>query len=55
MEHTVNNTILQPFRQCSGSVTFWYGSESADLYLLLTDPDPAPDPVLFVSDLKDTN
>jgi hypothetical protein len=37
------------FTQCSGSMTFWYGYESADLYLWLTDPDPA----LFGSDLQD--
>jgi hypothetical protein len=47
------------FDQCSGSVTFWYGSESADPYLLLIDPDLDPDPdpalALFVSDLQDTN
>ncbi len=29
---------------CCGSVTFWYGSGSADPNLWLTDPDPAPDP-----------
>ncbi len=42
-------------RQCSGSVTFWYGSgsESAEPYLWLLDP--APDPALFVSDLQDIN
>jgi hypothetical protein len=39
--------------QCSGSVTFWYGFEFADPYLLLTDP--ALDPALFVSDLQDAN
>jgi hypothetical protein len=43
-------------QQCSGSVTFWYGS-GWDPYLRLTDPDadPAPDPDadpdLFVRDL----
>jgi hypothetical protein len=26
-------------KQCCGSVTFWYGSGSADPYLWLTDPD----------------
>ncbi len=35
-------------RQCSGSVTFWYGSGSADPYFWLADPDPA----FFVSDLQ---
>ncbi len=39
--------------ECSVPVTFWVGSESADPYLLLTDPDPAPDPALFTSDLQD--
>jgi hypothetical protein len=33
-------------RQCSGSVTFWYGSGcgsgSSDTYLRLTDPDADP-------------
>jgi hypothetical protein len=44
--------------QCCGSVTFWYGSGSADPYFLLTDPDsdpdptPAPDPGIFVCDLQ---
>jgi hypothetical protein len=37
--------------QCCGSVTFWYGSGSADLCLWLTDS--APDPVIFVIDLQD--
>jgi hypothetical protein len=37
--------------QCSGSVTFWYGSGSSDPYFWPTDPDPA----LFVSDFKDAN
>ncbi len=39
--------------QCSGSITFWYGSGSSDPYRLLTDS--APDPALFVSDLKVAN
>jgi hypothetical protein len=46
-------------QQCSGSVTFWYVSESgsAELYLYLTDPspDPAQDPDPFVSNLQDAN
>ncbi len=48
-------------KQCSGSVTFWYGfrrgSESSDPYLRLTDParHPAPDPDLFVINFQDTN
>ncbi len=37
---------VQPSDQCSGSVTFGYGSGSVDLYLWLTDPDP--DSALFV-------
>jgi hypothetical protein len=43
--------------QCSGSVTIWYGSGSADLYPGLTDPDSDPDldPALFVSNLQDAN
>jgi hypothetical protein len=28
--------------QCSGSVTFWYGSGSRDPYIWLTDSDPGP-------------
>jgi hypothetical protein len=40
-------------RQCNGSVTFWYGSGSADPHLWLRDT--APDPSLFVSDLQDAN
>ncbi len=40
-------------------MTFWYGSGSADPYLLLTDsdptPDPAPDPGIVVSNLQDDN
>jgi hypothetical protein len=41
--------------QCWGSVTFWYGLESgsADPYLWLMDPDPAPDPTTFFNDFKD--
>ncbi len=45
------------FSQCWGSVTFWCGSGSADLYLwptdLAPDPDPTPDPTPFFSDFKD--
>jgi hypothetical protein len=33
------------------SVTFWYGSGSADQYLCLTDSYPDPHPANFVSDL----
>jgi len=43
---------LLSFQQCWGSVTFWCGSGSADQYVLLTDPYPTPDPVLFFSDFK---
>ncbi len=42
-------TKIKHFRQCSGSVTLWYGSGSFWL------TDPAPDPALFVSDLQDAN
>jgi hypothetical protein len=35
------------YNQCSGSVTFWYGSGSVNPYHGLTDPEP----FLFVSDL----
>jgi hypothetical protein len=38
-------------QQCCGSMKFWYGSGSADPYLLLMDPDP----VIFASDLQDSN
>jgi hypothetical protein len=33
---------------CSGSMSFWYRSLSADPYLCLVDPDQASDPALFV-------
>jgi hypothetical protein len=33
---------FQTFYQCSGSMTFWCGSGSADPCLLLMDPDPDP-------------
>jgi hypothetical protein len=42
-----------PRSQCCGSVTFWYGSGSADQYLWLTDPDSDPDSAIFVGDLQD--
>jgi hypothetical protein len=35
-------------KQCSGSMTFWCGSGSADPCLKLMDPDPNPD-LLFLS------
>jgi hypothetical protein len=41
------------FYQCCGSVTFWYGSGSADPCLWLMDP--SPDPAIFVIDLQDAN
>jgi hypothetical protein len=41
--------------QCCGSVTFWYGLGSADPCLILLDPDPVPDPAIFVTDLQDAN
>ncbi len=37
------------FKQCNGSVTFWYGSGSAVPCLWLMDPDN------FVTDLQDAN
>ncbi len=37
--------------QCSGSMTFWCGSGSADPCLRLMDPEPA----IFVIDLQDAN
>jgi hypothetical protein len=43
-----------PF-QCSGSMTFWCGSGSADPCLSLMDPDSDPDPAVFVIDLQDAN
>jgi hypothetical protein len=42
-------------KQCSGSMTFWCGSGSADPCLLLIDPNADPDPTIFVIDLQDTN
>ena len=40
-----------PFHQCCGSVTFSYGSGSANPCLWPMDPDPA----IFVLDLQDAN
>ncbi len=34
--------------QCCGSVTFSYGSGSADLYYWLSDSDPDPDPACVI-------
>ncbi len=41
--------------QCSGSMTFWCGSGSADPCLWLMDPDADPYPSIFVIDLQDAN
>jgi hypothetical protein len=41
--------------QCSGSMTFWCGSGSADPCLGLMDPDADPDPAIFVIDLQEAN
>ncbi len=43
--------------QCCGSMTFWCGSGSgsADPCLWLMDPDPYPDPAIFIIDLEDAN
>jgi len=41
MEQKAFSSLL--YVHCSGSVTFWYGSGSADPYHGLTDPDHAPD------------
>jgi hypothetical protein len=49
----VNNKVQWASSQCWGSVTFWYGSGSADPKLLLMDSDPATDPAIVVSDLQD--
>ncbi len=44
-------------KQCSGSMTFWCGSGSADPCLWLMGPDPYadPDPAIFVIDPEDAN
>ncbi len=39
--------------QCCGSMTFWYGSGSADP--CLWQVDPYPDSAIFVIDLQDAN
>ncbi len=39
------------FKQCSGSMTFWCGSDSADPCLCLMDPNPA----IFIIDLQEAN
>ncbi len=38
------NRYKNCFAQCSGSITFWCGSRSADPCLWLMNPDPDPDP-----------
>ncbi len=44
-------------KYCYGSMQFWCGSGSADLYFCLMDPDPDadPNPAIFVSDLQGVN
>ena len=41
--------------QCCGSMTFWYGSGSADPCLWLMDPESDPNPAIFIIDLQDAN
>jgi hypothetical protein len=50
---TESPNLLTVPDQCSGSMTFWGGSESGsgDPCLLLMDPDPA----IFVIDLQDAS
>jgi hypothetical protein len=43
------------YNQCCGSVTFWYGSGSADPYHKHRLTAPAPDPAFFVSWRQDAN
>jgi hypothetical protein len=54
MKRTVR---MKGFYQCSGSMTFWCGSGSADPCLWLIDPDldSDPDPAIFVINLQDAN
>ncbi len=49
--------FLRTWDQCSGSMTFWGGSGSADPCLWLMDPDldPDPGPAIFVIDLQDAS
>jgi hypothetical protein len=42
-------SVCLSYYRCCGSMTFWYGSGSVDLYHCLTDPG------IFVSDLHDDN
>ncbi len=46
-----NKKASDIWKQFWGSVSFWCGSGSTDLYLWLTAPDP--DPTSFFSDFKD--
>jgi hypothetical protein len=48
MEDLGTTNIFIPACQCWGSVTFWCGSGSPDLYLLLMDPDPDPPPYPYL-------
>jgi hypothetical protein len=48
-DHVRRRKIRLIESQCSGSMTFWGGSGSADPSLWLMDPDPA----IFVIDLQD--
>ncbi len=45
-----------PWKQCSGSMTFWGGSGSGSsdpcFWLMDPDSDPDPDPAIFVIDLQ---
>jgi hypothetical protein len=52
-QFNLKGTNILTSMQCSGSVTFWYRSGSADPYHGLMDPDP--EPALFVSDLYYAN
>ncbi len=50
---------MYPKDQCSGSMTFWCESGSADPCLELmnpdSDPDADPDPSIFITYLQDAN
>ncbi len=47
----IHNTTQKYGMQCSGSMTFWCGSRSAEQCLWLMDQDADPDPAIFVIDL----
>ncbi len=55
-KHPVSPTMLKPVFRIR-DILVGYGSESvpgsSDPSLSLRDPDPAPDPILFISDLQD--